>query len=222
MAHQKHPKLLRPQRGFYARTEFAFVGTTCARIDPLMEELRALLATQARVTTVTGDHNKAVSGVRQQFGSKQFVANEQPRNEYDDKLLGGDYDLALVNGNHYPATRQIVFVDPAKAGTLERRREQLTDVAAIILCPGAEEVPQWLEARPRVQGKLSESRELLQPLLTDTVTKNRPPVKALILAGGKSTRMGTDKSQLRYRSNQTELERMVALTRDLGLETFVS
>jgi len=232
MAHQKHAKLARPHQGFYARTEFALVGTTCARIDGLLTAWLPELSKQFRTLTATGDHGKDHSGDLRQVGTKQLRSTGEAWNEYDDKLIGKDYDLVLTNGNHYQAARQIVFVDSAKAGTLERRREQLTDVAAVVLCPGATELPAWLEEQlaeqaagrdRRVQCAFAECDTQLLPMINAATEEKRAPLKALVLAGGKSTRMGTDKSQLVYRTNgQTELQRMLALCQNLGLEAHVS
>lgn len=220
--HSKHPPLKRPSLGFYARAEFALVGTTCDRMDGLLVTWQQALAA-FQVLTVTGDHGSPNEVAFSQFGGKQFSGGPTRWNDYDDRLRGRHADLALVNGNHYPAARQIVFVDPKKAGTLERRQEQLTDVAAIVMCPGAEALPGFLSgARPQVQCTLEEAGEALLLLLTAAATEARPVLKALVLAGGKSTRMGTDKSQLVYRNGQTELERNVAMCGELGLETFVS
>ena len=217
-----HPSLPRPRLGFYARAEFALVGTTCARMDGLIREWQTALFGH-RVLSVIGDHGEEQTLALRQFGSKQFTGGPVRWNDYDDRLLGRHFDLALVNGNHYPAARQIVFVDPAKAGTLARRAEQLTDVAAIVLCPGAEEVPKFLEgARPQVQCELEEAGRVLLPLLRDAADAATPPVKALVLAGGRSTRMGTDKSRLTYRHDQPEAQRMVDLCRSRGLPTYLS
>ena len=225
-AHRKHPKLLRPQLGNYARAEFALVGTTCARIDGLLEEWLPQLSDAFRVLTVTGKHGELPGHDAHRVGEKVMNASPSTWNEYDDQLLGKDYDLVLVNGNHYPAARQIVFVDPKKARTLERRKDQLTDVAAVIFCPGAEEMPDWLKERlgegPQVQGRFEESHDLLLPLLRTEATAHRPQLKALILAGGKSSRMGTDKSQLVYRQETSEVDRMIAMCRDAGLEPNLS
>lgn len=187
-----------------------------------MEQWQLALAPYA-VLSVTGDHGAPREQPFFQHGSKQFSGGPETWNDYDDRLLGRQYDLALVNGNHYPASRQIVFVDPKKAGTLERRKEQLTDVLAVVMCPGAEELPAYLRgARPRVQCTLEAAKEAILPLLTAAVSAATPPLKALILAGGKSSRMGTDKSQLKYREEMTEAERMVRLCQDAGLKTFLS
>ncbi len=178
------------------------------------------------VLSVTGDHGTAREEPFFQHGSKQFSGGAQTWNAYDDRLMGRKFSLALVNGNHYPAARQIVFIDPNKAGTLERRRDQLTDVAAVVFCPGATELPAWLAAHlgdgARVQCKLAEAGEVLLPLLKAAVAAAIPPLKALVLVGGKSSRMGSDKSQLKYRTALTEAERMVQLCQHAGLATFLS
>ncbi|MEM6772521.1 MAG: NTP transferase domain-containing protein, partial [Bacteroidota bacterium] len=230
MAHQKHPPLSRPRQERYARIAFALVGTTCARMEELMDYWQEKLKPYA-VVTVTGDHGTPRERPFYQHGSKQFSGGFAGWNDYDDRLMARNFDLALVNGNHYPAARQIVFVDPKKAGTLARRKEQLTDVAAVVFCPGAEELPEFLK-RPRPQAsapdnvglqcKLEAAGEALLPLLAAAVAESIPPIQALILAGGKSSRMGTDKGQLRYHDETTEVQRMVALCQALGLPTFLS
>lgn len=47
-------------------------------------------------------------------------------------------------------------------------------------------------------------------------------LKVVILAGGKSTRMGEDKSQIRYIQHLTEIERLSFLCKELKIDSFVS
>ena len=214
--HQKHPKLARPTTDHYARTDVALVGSTCAVMDGLIDEWQSLNP-EYRTRTIIGDHGEPVNGQLFQIGNKRFYTPNVDRGEYDERLEGLRYDLALVNGNHYPAARQIVFVDPAKAGTLERRREQLTDVLAVILCPGAEGMPDWLTedlGRQPVQPpvcRLEQATENVLPLLKNLLGSRVPALKSLVLIGGQSRRMGARKADLVYRNGQTEAERMVAI-----------
>ena len=134
--HHKHPRLPRRALGHYAPTEFALVGTTCARINAALLDWQRRLGHEARVVVVRGRSRVDPAADLRQAGEKRFEGDRTSWNDYDDRLFGSDYDLALVNGNHYPAARQPVYVDPAKAGTLERRRRQLTDVGAVILDEG--------------------------------------------------------------------------------------
>ena len=229
MAHQKHPRLARRPLGHYAPVEFSLVGTTCARIDGLLGELRTDLRDRFNVLTVMGSHADDLPGKFTQMGTKRLHREPAVRTEFDDRMTGAD--LALVNGNHFPAARQIVFIDPAKAGTLERRREQLTDVAMIVLCPGQAGLPEWLQehlarqegARPPVRCEWQESKGRIGAYVTAAAEAVTPPLKALILAGGKSTRMGEDKASLVYGENGvTELERMTEMLEDLDLDVHLS
>ena len=224
--HHKHPPLARPALGRYARTELALVGTTCARMEEIMAGWVEQLGARYRCLLVTGDHTEPEIPVSMRHDRKHFTTTATAWNDFDDRLLGSQYDLALVNGNHYPATRQIVFVDEAKAGTLVRRTDQLTDVAAIVLV-ATDRCPDWLRAHcadqqtpPRVI-PLAEIDTLL-PQLSATLEAAVPPLHALILAGGRSERMGEDKSQLVYRDGQTEVERLSALCGKLGLPVHLS
>ena len=224
MTHHKHPPIERPALGNFGRTEVALVGSTCVVIDAALERLRERLSPQLNVLTVTGEHGRAVEGGRRQYGDK-VLRDATGWNEYDDKLLGSQYDLVLVNGNHYPAARQIVFIDKKKAGTLERRRTQLTDVAAVVMIDHAGQLPRWLQDdHPDLPEAWPEAAfdRLAFELLSGIGEAIRPPVKALILAGGKSTRMGKDKGSLVYRDGQTEVDRLRAVCEQLGLPTFIS
>lgn len=218
--HHKHPPIARPTGDQYARTDVALVGTTCAIIDGLLEQWSALLQPLYRTLTVTGDHNKDVAGSLLQLGSKRFATPTAKWNDYDERLQRVDYDLALVNGNHFPAARQIVFVDPKKAGTLERRREQLTEVIAVVKCPGATDLPEWLaeeltQQAPPVICELSEVATAVLPLLLDRLGTCVPALKSLILVGGRSQRMGTRKADLVYRDGVTEAGRLARICAEI-------
>ncbi|MEL6355883.1 MAG: molybdenum cofactor guanylyltransferase [Bacteroidota bacterium] len=225
--HQKHPKLVRPALGTFARVEYSLVGTTCKRIEGIMQEWLAILVKDFRCIGITSDRDTPTNPFSLQSGSKQLFGPQAHWNEYDDRLIGGSYDLALVNGNHYPATRQIVFIDAKEAGTLERRKEQLTDIAAIVLCPGEQEKPLWLInhlTRLQILPKWYPFEQLDEVFadLRHNALQSLPPLKALILAGGKSTRMGTDKAQLQYLKGITEAERLADVCEELGLEPYLS
>lgn len=224
MTHHKHPPIQRRTLGKFAPVEFAFVGTTCAVIDKLLAELYEVLNAEFSTLVVTGDHQTKVAGSREQSEEKT-LRSPWKLSPLDDRLQGSLHQLALVNGNHYPANQQIVFVDAAKAGTLKRRREQLTEVAAVILCGEGVTVPAWLledhpELPPPIQ--LADCKEAVLALLRTTTTANLPPLKALILAGGKSTRMGKNKGELVYRGGETEIQRLQRICEDQGLPTYLS
>lgn len=223
----KHPPIARKQLGNYAICEFAMLGTTCERLETLMADCLRSLAPHGRVAGLTGDHQTPSHAWTAQEGSKQFFGPQSAWNEYDDKLWGAQYDLVLVNGNHYPAQQQIVFIDPAKAATLQRREQQLTDIAALVLCPGAAALPSWLsEALAQHNSPPTFSWEEAQLALPELFLKamlaRQAPLKALVLIGGKSQRMGSDKAQIQYRKGVSEADRLATACRAAGLEVFFS
>ncbi|MFK8161742.1 MAG: NTP transferase domain-containing protein [Lewinella sp.] len=220
--HEKHPKLVRPTGDQYARTDVALLGSTCAVMDPLIEQWTQALSTKHRTLSVIGEHGDSAPVKSLQIAEKRFSTSFSAWNEYDERMQRSEFDLALVNGNHYPAARQIVFVDPKKAGTLERRREQLTDILAVVLCPGAERIPDWLAEVVKGQSagiimcRLEEATTAVLSLLNHVLSTCVPALNALILTGGKSTRMGTRKADLVYRSNgETEGARMARICNEL-------
>lgn len=220
--HEKHPKLIRPAGDQYARTDAALVGSTCAVMDPLIEQWTEALSQNYRTLSVIGTHGDTENIRTLQVGEKRFSTPFFAWNEYDERIQRSEFDLALVNGNHYPAARQIVFVDPKKSGTLERRRDQLTNILAVVLCPGAEALPEWLAEVVKAQDsavsicRLEAAATTVLPLLDNLLSTRVPALNALILTGGKSTRMGTRKADLSYRKNgETEGARMARLCHEL-------
>lgn len=219
--HQKHPPIPRPIGDHYARTDVALVGATCARMDPLIDVWAKEINSRHRTLTVIGDHAAPPPGTFKQLGAKRFCSPNGRWNDFDERLQRTQYDLALVNGNHYPAARQVVFIDPAKSATLERRREQLTEVVAIVLCPGAEGLPNWLSDMSECPKDipvypLEEATAGILPLLNNLLSTRVPALKTLLLTGGKSVRMGQRKADLVYRADgHTEAERLAAIAEKL-------
>lgn len=225
MMHQKHPKIARPNQRTFGRTAFSLVGTNCKRIEDIMADWLNQLSEKFRVVGVTGDHGEISWGSQGQHGSRQWMSPQgNAWNEYDDRLEARQYDLALVNGNHYPAEQQIVFIDAKKAGTLERRAAQLTNIAAIVKTNMEDTIPDWLKEKavdvPVFE--LDEVDNILKNIIIKTAATRATPLKALLLIGGKSSRMGQDKSSLIYRGEQTEAERITNICQELGLEVFHS
>lgn len=221
--HQKHPPLVRPIRGMYHRNEWAIYGTTCDQIESFFTDLDSRLSSQYQLTYVDADHH--VEGLKTEFqiGKKQFSQSSPlPWNEYDDRLQSWHTDAVVVNGNHYPADRQIVFIDAKKKDSLYRRVAQLTQIDLIVKI---DDTPIY----DFVQEKITDTTlvididdtEQIDALIINQIEKNKATLKALILAGGKSKRMGEDKSQIDYYGKTQEIY-IADICAELGLETFIS
>ena len=111
-------------------------------------------------------------------------------------------DAVIVNGNHFKAKQQIVVIDPKKEDSLQRKLDRLTDVQLILLTEGLNEPFNFLKEN------ISNINEIPILKITDLkefgiFLKNKlnaavPPINGLVLAGGKSQRMGKDKGLLNY------------------------
>jgi len=215
--HSKHTNLRRPGYGQFHRWEWGIVGTPCGRIKQLAFNLIDRLCEQYRFAYVDADHQ----GVDD--------ADHQPANtaiahgaylEYTDKITHHRFELqgrleqfqyrprfdpvdaVLVNGNHFPAARQIVVIDPKKEASLKKRISQLTNVQLILLTEGAPNI------FPFLQSQLEDVSNIPVINLSDTariaewfgeqLALARPPLYGLVLAGGKSRRMGRDKGLIDY------------------------
>jgi molybdopterin-guanine dinucleotide biosynthesis protein A len=114
--------------------------------------------------------------------------------------------LVLLNGNHYQGQKQVVIIDTKKKASLQKRVEQLTDVGLFLLADGETElfdfikdtIPNWREIPVYPWNDLGH----IIPFFTAELLKARPALNALVLAGGKSERMGQDKGGIQWHGRE--------------------
>ncbi|SET88349.1 NTP transferase domain-containing protein [Hymenobacter actinosclerus] len=222
---RKHAHLARPDLGEFGRHELAILGAPCGRIKELAARLLPLLAPALRVAYVDADHAAAdavrngtapETGMLAAGASAELTDNvsfarldvRRPLDKFSQPELLAHQSLALVNGNHFRARQQLVILDPAKP--LEKKLDRLTDVRALLLPEGVTEVPAYLRAY------LADTAGAAVPVLplADTAAiaelvlrewrAAAPPLRGLVLAGGRSQRMGQDKGQLAYHGQQAQ------------------
>ena len=237
----KHADLTRPLLGEFARHELAFLGAPCGDIQRLAVGLTAALAPAGhRVGYVDADHASGDADAGQtlspllQAGAYVEVTDKIHFRRRDDRgpldrfaqpeLLAGA-GLVLVNGNHFQARHQVVVLDPRKS--LAHKLDKLTDVQAFVLADGVTEIPDYLQAHlphhaalPRfaLAGVAGLAVWVQQWLLA-----RRPPLRGLVLAGGLSQRMQTDKGRLRYGAAGREQREVAAgLLAEVCQDVFVS
>ena len=225
--HKKHSFLEKPLGGQFHRHEIGFIGAPCGVIQGLTEQLAVALP-QLRVGYADAEHGQGevlpgfarrytdkISHHQLEFNSEHFA--------YEAKSGFGACDLVLVNANHFPAQKQVVFIHPAKRESLQRKLERLTDVGAFVLAEEEDALfdflieyqPAWADLP---QFKVHQVAELAQWI---TRQVEPPEVFGLVLAGGKSQRMGQDKTQLVYHE-KPQREHTAELLNQVCSKVFVS
>lgn len=215
-SHQKHTSLSKPDLQQFGRNELSIVGTSCATIQNLADRIASALSDQYKIGYVDAEHSGENHREAdetdlafnrrfvQRYGAQQLTFY-RALNSYQLKPLFNEQDLILLNGNHFEAQTQIFVIDPEKPLDPDR----LGDVAMLLLSEGVEKVPAGIskELSNGVQlpvfsiDQTDRIASRIERLISETI----PPLAGLVLAGGKSTRMHTDKTQLNYHGKPQQL-----------------
>ncbi len=235
--HQKHTALSRPSLGTFGRNEWAIIGTPCGNIQQLAFQITKALSAQWKIGYVDADHKEMVDDGRQTAnGIGAFL-------EYTDKISHHRFDLkekmdafqfrpifngmdaVVVNGNHFTAKHQIVVIDPKKEDSLKRKLDRLTDVQLFLLADGMERPYGFL--KENIEGfdeipilQLTDIEGVVS-FLKEKMNAAVPPVNGLVLAGGKSVRMGKDKGLLDFHG-MPQRQYMATLLDQLCEKTYLS
>lgn len=236
--HTKHARLARPLRGRFGRSEWAIVGTNCGNIQSLARQVIAALSDRYICAYLDADHagadtDGALPGMLAAGARFEYTdAIHSHRLRINAKLGSHQYrrmfneaDLILVNGNHHEATAQVVVIDPAKETSLRKRLEQLTDVRLILLTEGMERVFDFVEnALPDHAGiprlRLDDLAGIVR-FFENELSKRIPLVNGLVLAGGRSVRMGRDKGAIAWHG-KPQREYLADELKNLCREVFIS
>lgn len=214
MQHQKHNKLARPDTGRFGRREWAIMGAPCGTIQQLARVLAETLAPRLRTAYVDADHPAAEAGEPASVFALEYTDKinfqridfpEKP-NAWRQRALFNDLDLVLVNGNHFAAARQLVILDRRKFDSLQRKADRLTQVDAFLYIKGEgyaatpADLPEALKERLPNWADIPVLPLNSVPAIVDFLERQMSPprLQALLLAGGKSQRMGQDKANLDY------------------------
>lgn len=209
--HKKHGGLARPEIGKFHRVEWAVLGAPCGEIRKLCSGIVAALHSSAKIGYVDADHKGEALEVAAQSILSQGASIEltdkidffrvdrsgQP-SDIDLRNVVSSLDAVLVNGNHFLASRQIVIIDPRK--DLAKKLDRLTNVKLLILSSDQAEIPAVVKDKiphgtPAFH--IDEIRSIADWLL-EQIQTSVPPIQALVLAGGESSRMKSDKGLIFY------------------------
>ena len=227
MAHQKHAKLTKPDGGKYGRLEIGILGAPCGEIKNLSAQLITKLSGH-NIGYLDADHHATEND---DFNALKYGAASQLTNKIShfalelkdgDNHYFNDAELVLVNGNHYRAEKQIVWVHPKKS--LENKLDKLTDVKLVILEDGIDKplfLKEYLEHHDYVE-MASSDHEGIARFIEAMIKASTQKINGLVLVGGKSTRMQQDKSKLVIRDNKPQFTYLAELLNECCDEVFVS
>ncbi|UXP32465.1 NTP transferase domain-containing protein [Reichenbachiella agarivorans] len=212
--HLKHAKITKPDLGVFARTEFSILGTPCSEIKQLAQIICSALSPHYQIAYADADHQSAddssnLEGSILATGSSMEYVDKIDFHRFDQKTTLNpwrykthfrDLDLVIINGNHFESNRQILVIDPRKS--LEKKLHKLTQVQLVLFLNEEKVIPDYLQEHiPGIekipQFKISETEKIIhwvRQLLTHAIA----PIHGLVLAGGKSERMGQNKALIDY------------------------
>ncbi len=233
--HQKHAKLARPTSGEWGRNELAILGTDCNSIKQLVyaiiQQLPAYKIGYADADHKGADTNRQgisaiTAGAYADYINKisftQLNINSQP-STFQKKALLHDCDLIMVNGNHFTAAKQIIVIDDKKP--LEKKLDKLTDVQLILLKDTADGIPGYILKQvsnfPAIPIFSFSNTEVIISHVEKIIQQQIPAVNGLVLSGGKSTRMGSDKGAIQY-YDKSQREHVYELLAPFCNETYIS
>lgn len=232
--HKKHGKTVKANFGNFGRMEIAILGTPCGNIKKLARLLIESLK-DFKVAYVDADHKTNVEDIPTNIksGADFVLTNKIEFNRIDFKAnidrfernkLFNEYDLVLVNGNHFEADLQIVVVDERKP--LEKKLEKIKKPIAILRQNNDTHLPKYLENHLGKELEIQpfyhiEETDKLSDHIRDMLVLHMPRLNGLVLAGGKSQRMGKDKGLINYHG-MPQREHIYQLLQNFTEQTFIS
>lgn len=212
--HKKHAAIARPGNGNFARNEWAILGGPCTVIKFLADQLITALSPQYKCAYADTSHNdefvalpgRLANGAALEYTDQinytqlNYKALLDP---FKQRELFSTMDVVLVNGNHQPAKAQVVIIDANKTASLQKRVGQLTDVQLFLLADNADEIPVFI--KDAIAGwqsipvlKINDNTLQIIDFFRAKLHQAKPILQGLVLAGGKSARMGFDKGAVNW------------------------
>ena len=228
--HVKHAALSRRNFGQMAPFELAVLGTKCSIIRELVKEVSLSIQGRFKVAYADASHDEETLPPvfdEYTFHNSGDLANKRSyhMNPYTDKIMFSGYDLVFMNGNHYPGATQILIIDEDKEASVLKRIEQLDNVAFLINLNHKSKIFDCVKKKYPNINKFKRYSihdiEQISAHITELIEANTAPLCGLVLAGGKSLRMGTDKGLLDYFGKSQRIYSIEMLEK-LNLNTFLS
>ena len=227
--HKKHTNLERRDNDNFAPNEIAILGTNCGIISNLVHEISEKLSNY-KLAYFDASHAKDVAQNRLSEYTFHHQGNLQITtsgniNKFEQRLQFAQFDYVFINGNHYQGVKQILILDEEKEASVLKRLEQLDRIQFVIKLKKDKEYFSFLEEKyPQIKNIISYTIDEVDKIsnhINNLIQEKIAAVKGLVLVGGKSTRMGQDKSNLDYFGKPQKIVAKQLLESN-KLETFYS
>jgi molybdopterin-guanine dinucleotide biosynthesis protein A len=234
--HKKHADLARPAFGNYGRNEWAILGAPCVFIKALADSVISALSPKYKCAYADTSHNDEVvlapgrlaNGAVLEYTDQINYQQLNYRTEstpFKFRQQFGDADLVLVNGNHQQSKAQIVIIYNNKQASLQKRLTQLTNVELILLAENVDDVSDVIKENiPNWQNiplcRLDETDKIIT-FFENKMLLAKPVLNGLVLAGGKSVRMGYDKGAVNWFGKEQRYH-VADMLKPLCEEVFIS
>ena len=228
--HQKHTQLKRRESEKFAFNEIAILGTKCSIISDFVQKISKKLQKRAKIAYFDASHSDEIQAPFYDSFTFHHSGNltttvVSKLDPYQERIRLSQYDLLFINGNHYQGAKQILILDPEKEASVKKRLDQLDRIQFVVKLNDDSKYFDFLvENYPTIKNLKCYAMEDMDAIanhIDHLIQEKIAPVQGLVLAGGKSTRMGQDKTQLSYHG-KSQLDHTVALLEESLLKTFVS
>ncbi|RXP44587.1 molybdenum cofactor guanylyltransferase [Lutibacter sp. HS1-25] len=227
--HQKHAKLTLRDNDNFSPNEIAIVGTKCNVISNLVQQVSDKLNAY-KLAYFDASHSDNTASLNLETftfhhkGSAQITVNSAV-NKFNQRLQFSQYDFVFINGNHYEGAKQILILDNEKEASVKKRLDQLNNIQFVVkLTEDSKYFDFLVEKNPQIKNLLCyEINEIdqISKHIENLIKQKMAPIQGLVLAGGKSTRMGTDKGTLNFfGKNQRDVA--IDLLKKHHLKTYLS
>ena len=204
--HQKHTKLPLCHFGQFAVHEIAVLGSSCSVISTFVKDITAHL-NPLNIAYIDASHeeNEETLILNQfTFHSDKTLTSQKQffQNSFQYYREFSSFDLTFINGNHFQGKKQIIILDQTKEASLLKRIDQITDIICLIKKEENSTIFPFLKEKfPHIDEistfNIADIEQISQFILNE-IQQEIPVLNGLVLVGGKSERMGTDKSSLNY------------------------
>jgi molybdopterin-guanine dinucleotide biosynthesis protein A len=227
--HRKHAKLKLRDNDNFAPNEISIVGTNCSNISSLVSNISEKLKNY-KLAYFDASHSKDVEKNKVEtftFHHKGTVESSfnYDVNKFNQRIQFSQYDYVFINGNHYQGAKQILILDNEKEASVLKRLDQLNNIQFVIKLSNDSKYFDFLEEHnPQIKNLLCyhiDEVDKISKHIENLIKEKIAPIQGLVLAGGKSVRMGTDKGTLNfYGKNQRDVA--IELLEENKLKTYLS